>query len=99
MRVLEVDLFGEDPRAVHFGDDGDTLQRPLDEVREVVELPVRVAVAGDLRHPVFGRGRIAHDDRPPAVRVEVIRLQSGGDELLPVRTQLGVGLGGREIDS
>jgi hypothetical protein len=99
VRVLEVDLFGEDPRAIHFGNNGDTLQRPREEVREVVELPVRVAVADDLRHPVSGRGRIAHNDRPPAVRVEVIRLQSGGDELLPVRTQLGVGPGGREIDS
>ena len=45
VRVIEVDLLRENPRALDLRDDRHALQRPLDQVRVVVELPIRVTVA------------------------------------------------------
>jgi len=74
VRVVEVDLLGKDARALHLRDQRDALKCPLDQVGEVVELTVRVPVAGHLREAVPCRLRIPDQDRAPRVRMNVGKL-------------------------
>ena len=98
-RVIEVELLLEHTVALHFCDDGNPLQRPLDQIGEIVELPVRITVARQFGDAVPGRLRIANDDRAPRVRMEVIHLEPRADEVVDVGPQLLVGPAGREVDA
>ena len=70
LRVIEIDLLGQDAGAIDARDFGRAEQRAREQVREVVELVIGVFVAwicGDELGDLIG---VAHDDRRPSIGMQ-----------------------------
>jgi len=66
------------------------LQRALDQVGEVIKLPIGIPVIGYFRDPFLRGLRIANDNRTPRVGVKVVLLKLPLNELLSIRTDFVV---------
>ena len=70
VRVIQVDLLRQNARPLDLGHDRHALQRSLDQIGEVVKLPIRVAIAGNFGDAFLGGLGIANDDGAPRIRDE-----------------------------
>src|ERR1019366_2414542 len=99
VRVLQIDLFGQNADALHLRDLWYTLQRALDQVGEVIKLPIRIPVIGYFRDSFFRGLRIANDNGTPRVGMKVVFLQPFLNELLSIRSDFVIRLRRRKVDS
>ncbi len=98
VRVLQINLFRQNAHSLNFRYFGHTLQRALDQVGKVIQLPIRIAVAGHFCDPFFRGLRIANDNGTPRVGMKVVLLQLLLDELLSIRADFVIRLRRRKID-
>src|SRR6185503_12461356 len=80
LRIVDVDLLGQDPGEVDLGHDGHGEQRALDEVGVVLQLAVAVAVAGGRAQAGLDLAGVTDDEGPPEVRVQLGGAQALADE-------------------
>src|SRR5208282_2376331 len=99
VRVLQIDLFGQNAHTLDLRYLWYTLQRALDQVGEVIQLSIRIAVVSYFRDAFLSGLRVANDNRTPGVGMKVVLLELLLDELLSIRADFVIRLRRRKVDS
>ena len=99
LRVVEKHLLRTQSRPIDLRDRRDRLDPLRDLIREVVQLAIRVLVAGDCRELRLRLARITDDHRRPRIGVKLRRMKTLGHEGVHAAEDLVVGQPRRRVES